>query len=105
MDPQVGVRLVQGDDLHKWSDRITALNVQWPARLCVTKDETARAILVIRVVLNHFASAGYSLLHLRHAYVSDDALIDSMFGKLILAPLKFCTDFMDRCHGMIVSTP
>jgi hypothetical protein len=32
-------------------------------------------------------------------------LIDSMFGEFILAPLDLCTDFIDHCHGKIVSPP
>jgi len=105
IDPQIGVRLVEDDDLHKRSDRITALNVQWTARFRVTKNKTARPVLVIRIVFNHVASAGYSIFHLGHADVANDALIDSISGKFILVLPKFCTDFMDHCHGMILPTP
>lgn len=89
MDPQIRVRLVQGDNFDKCSVWIAALNVQWPARFSVIKDKTTRAIFVGRIIFDHFTSIGYSIFDLRYTYVSDDALINRMFGKLILACLKF----------------
>jgi hypothetical protein len=49
LDPQIGVRLVQGYDLDNCPVRIAALNMQWPARFRVTKDETTWAIFVFKV--------------------------------------------------------
>ena len=37
----------------------------------------------VKTAIDHLASAAHSLLQLRHAYISDDALIDSVFGNLI----------------------
>ncbi len=38
IDPQIGIRVVQGDDLVNRPARIAALNVQWPASFRVAKD-------------------------------------------------------------------
>lgn len=79
--------------------------MQWPARFGVTKDETTRAIFVVRVVFNDLALTAYSIFHLRHTYVSDAALVNSLFGGLILSPLKFRANSLDRRHSKKLSTP
>ena len=72
---------------------------------CIPQYQTARAILVIWIILDHFTSVGYSVLHLRHTYVSGDALINGMFRKLILAVFEFFTYFIDYCHVNKISAP
>jgi hypothetical protein len=69
--------------------------MQWPTPFRVTRDETTRTIFVFRIVFNYLTSAGYRILDLGDADVSNDALIYRVFGKFIPALLELHTDFID----------
>jgi hypothetical protein len=77
--------------------------MQRPISICKTKNKTARTIFVIRVVFNNLASHSNHLFHLGYTNVSDDTLINSMFGELKFSPLKFGSDFMYLYHVLIIS--
>lgn len=98
IDPRFSVRLIERDDLDQWSVGVTTLNMQRSAVICETQDQTARTVFVFWVVLNHFALVLYGLLDFYYTDVTDDALVDGMFGKLILPLNDLLPDSIKYSH-------
>ncbi len=68
------------------------------------EDQTAWTVLVVWILFNDL-SLGYSLTHLLHADMADDALVNGVLGEFKLAVSDLGTDFFKDRHKMNYSYP
>ena len=55
--------------------------MNWPSRLCKPKKQTARAVLVVWVVFNHFSDRN-DLAYLRNGDAPQDGLVNCVLREL-----------------------
>ena len=60
------------------------MHVQWPTFLRQAKNQTARTILIVRIIFNNFA-AFYGFTHFLNADATQNALVNRVFRELELA--------------------
>ena len=65
------------------------------------EEQTARAILVVRIVFNDFALC-YRFTGLLHTDMTDDTLVNRVLGKLKLPVTYLRTDAFEDRHSRVI---
>lgn len=85
LNPEFRIGFVHRDNLDQRPRRVAALNVKRSSSTCESQDQATRTVLILGIILDHFASARYGLLQFGHADVTHDSLIHGVLREFILA--------------------
>jgi hypothetical protein len=96
--PEARIRFIHRHNLDQRPGWVAALHVQRTAIDSETKDQTTRPILVLGIVLNHFASVQDRLFHLGYTDASCSGLIDGVLREFVLPRRDLLPDVIKQCH-------